>query len=187
MRHIAPLCRSAWMAAASRFSSDCNTSPVCSPSSGGGVICASLDAILMGLPSAVYCPRAGSSMGSAIWRFMIGAYLNKGMLGQQNIGLGDIRSGERVELATPAAVTDIMGEANTQRRARRIGAIGASDGGVSASGKVNGVSDMPYHMPYRGRTNRIIGDVGNDTHAAAGAQNRRYRRKRRRRQRKRQG
>ena len=52
----------------------------------------------------------------------------------------DIRSGERVEPAEPAAaVTDIMGEANTQRRARRtvvIGAIGGViDGVISIMGE----------------------------------------------------
>ena len=39
----------------------------------------------------------------------------------------DTRGGERAETAEPAAaVADIMGEANTQRRARRNGAIGVN-------------------------------------------------------------
>ena len=55
------------------------------------------------------------------------------------IRLADIRRGMRAELAAPAAVTDIMGAANTQRRARRtvvIGAIGGViDGVISIMGE----------------------------------------------------
>lgn len=52
------------------------------------------------------------------YRFMIGAYLNKGMLGQQNIALADIRNGERAETAAIGARSGVIEKVSNIRKVR---------------------------------------------------------------------